>query len=320
MHDIKDVTSESNWEEKILQLHQRDPFYHKIDLGFMTTPGKYGHYLAKVMSLMDFLDLKGRRCLDIGCMDGKMSFEMEKRGGLPVAVDQFDRPHLWLCKEILKSKVSYHNDVKLDNIYEKLDQLGYAAFDMILNSGVLYHSISPFRFLIDCRRMLKNNGFMMIETGFVNKDDNAMYFQCDDSAYSPGSFFFLSRGCLLQMITFLAMVPLQMICEKDRIAILCQAVKPSEMPSVNPYQDRHHYQWDELPPGAAECLYPLNMSELEKLPTAPEHRPVPAAISLQSTIEIISPHQQPKDIAQVTNQKNSFMAKVITGIKSRLHG
>lgn len=276
--------------KKVSELQEQSPFFHQVDLGQgVVTPGHYDRHLDKVMKLIDRLQLKGRKCLDIGCMDGKMSFEMERLGGEVIAIDQYDRPHMHLCMEALGSKVKYIADVKFDNMHEKLSSSGHAPFDFILNSGVLYHAISPFRVLIDCRRMLKNNGFMILETGFVDKWDNALYFQCDEGGYSPGTFFFPSRGCLIHMLLFVSMVPLVIISEKDRTAILCQAVKPSEMPKINPYQDRHHFAWDKLQPGTAECLFPLSMPELENMPLSKEHPLIESEVPMPPQEEVILP-------------------------------
>ena len=285
------MIEKSQLEKRVLELHRREPFFHRIDLGNgVVTPGAYGYGLGKVFRLMDRLQLEGRSCLDIGCMDGKAAFEMERRGARVVAIDQYDRRHMRLCMEALDSKATYLTGIRLDEMQAKLAAEGLDRFDVIVNAGVLYHAIAPLRVLIDSRRMLKTGGFMILETGFVDRWDNALYFQCDDSAYMPGSFFFPSRGALLQMLLFVTLVPLAMIVEKDRIAVLTQAMRPSKMPRINSYHDRHHFNWGDLQSGAAECLHPLSMPELEEFPEALPHPSVAATVALPPPCTIVSPY------------------------------
>ena len=70
-----------NEKEKLTKLLGRhDWWYHRMDLGEgISTPGHYGNNLLPVASLLKHLGLEGFSCLDIGTMDGKMAFLLEKK-------------------------------------------------------------------------------------------------------------------------------------------------------------------------------------------------------------------------------------------------
>src|SRR6266508_3549575 len=60
------------------------PFwYHTIDvIPGVTTPGWFD--LRRVVDVLPWPDVKGKRCLDIGTFDGFLAFEMERRGAAEV--------------------------------------------------------------------------------------------------------------------------------------------------------------------------------------------------------------------------------------------
>ncbi|NOT59280.1 MAG: DUF1698 domain-containing protein [Acidobacteria bacterium] len=83
-------------------------------------------------------DLRGKRVLDIGCWDGFMSYEAERRGAEVTAIDFVRRPNFFAAREALGSRVTFHEM----SVYEVTrDQLG--TFDIVLMLGVLYHLQHP---------------------------------------------------------------------------------------------------------------------------------------------------------------------------------
>src|SRR5215210_4317698 len=73
----------------------RYPWYHTLELApGVATPGMFDHR-PHVGRYPLPGDLTGKRCLDVGTMDGFWAFEMERRGAAEVvALDVLD-PHAW---------------------------------------------------------------------------------------------------------------------------------------------------------------------------------------------------------------------------------
>jgi tRNA (mo5U34)-methyltransferase len=70
----------------------RYPWYHSLDLGHgVVTEGMFDHRpVLDRYPLPD--DLTGKRCLDVGTMDGFWAFEMERRGAAAVTAIDLDDP------------------------------------------------------------------------------------------------------------------------------------------------------------------------------------------------------------------------------------
>jgi tRNA (mo5U34)-methyltransferase len=83
-------------------------------------------------------DLRGKRVLDIGAWDGWFSFEMERRGAVVLAIDNWDNPRFREIHALLNSRVEYR---QLDMYELTPDRIG--RFDIVLFMGVLYHLKHP---------------------------------------------------------------------------------------------------------------------------------------------------------------------------------
>lgn len=70
----------------------RYPWYHTIDLGNeIVTQGMFDHRGSEDRHGLP-ADLSGRRCLDVGTMDGFWAFSMEQRGAAAVVAVDLDDP------------------------------------------------------------------------------------------------------------------------------------------------------------------------------------------------------------------------------------
>jgi tRNA (mo5U34)-methyltransferase len=138
----------------------RYPWYHTLELApGVATPGMFDHR-PHVERYPLPADLSGKRCLDVGTMDGFWAFEMERRGAAEVVAidladpDKLDWPaHLRashdrrmdetkaarfrLASEALRSKV---RRVEL-SVYELSPALG--AFDVVFCGDLLLHLKDP---------------------------------------------------------------------------------------------------------------------------------------------------------------------------------
>ena len=166
-------------------MSQHRDWYHKIDLGRgLVTPGRDFDDIWNVCrQMMDRVDFRGKRVLDVGACDGLWSFEAERRGAaLVVATDLFpyalDR--FLFCRRVLKSNVVPLYNV---SIYNLIDSLGrylssYTSpfapfsncFDVVICFGVLYHLRDPLNALSQLRSVVSDGGNVLLETAYIHAE------------------------------------------------------------------------------------------------------------------------------------------------------
>jgi 2-polyprenyl-3-methyl-5-hydroxy-6-metoxy-1,4-benzoquinol methylase len=182
----------------------RNWWYHRMNLSDgRVTPGRYGDNLIPVASLLQHVDLQGMRCLDIGAMDGKMSFLMERLGGNVLSVDGVGKPTVPALIDAYGSSVRYKTGV----IVENLPALGQAEglFDFVLCAGVAYHVYSPFDLFANVRNLLKNGGVALFETAAVVDDKLFMMLNRGDYYNEYTTLWIPSTACVRYMLEFLSM-------------------------------------------------------------------------------------------------------------------
>lgn len=188
--------------EELLEDHW---WYHRMDLGEgRYTPGRYGDNLLPVAHLLAAVDLTNTRCLDIGAMDGKMSFLMERLGGQVLAVDGVGRATVPALIDAFGSSVRYRSGIILERLPELVESEG--LFDFVLCSGVAYHVYSPFDLLANVRRLLKNGGLTVIETAAIPDDDAiSMRLNRGDMYNEYTTLWIPTTACMRYMLQFLSM-------------------------------------------------------------------------------------------------------------------
>lgn len=136
-------------------------WYHTIDLGHgIVTPGMFDHRPVVDRYLIPS-DLSGKRCLDVGTMDGFWAFELERRGAAEVVaadvgkVDDLDWPPRWrarveptldqtkrerfeLVRRALGSSVT-----RVERSVYDLDPDSLGSFDLIFCGDLLVHLKDP---------------------------------------------------------------------------------------------------------------------------------------------------------------------------------
>jgi 2-polyprenyl-3-methyl-5-hydroxy-6-metoxy-1,4-benzoquinol methylase len=161
------------------RIEELKPWYHKIDLGNgIITPGKdWEKIWAPITKLMDNVDYKGKQVLDLASWDGMWAFEAEKRGAsLVVATDTRIKGYrnLLLAREALKSDVIPLCNVSVQNLQERLSVVGMPEkYDIIHHFGLFYHLRDPLLSLAQCRKMLTEDGTLLLETAFINDNVNS---------------------------------------------------------------------------------------------------------------------------------------------------
>ena len=136
------------------------PWFHNLHLpdGTQTCPRHWaGDFPSfKWQQLAPHLppDLRGWRCLDIGCNAGFYAFELAKRGGEVLGID-VDEHYLkqarWAC-----AKLNMQDQVRFARmqVYDLIRLDARERFDLVLFMGVLYHLRYPMLGLdIVCQRV-----------------------------------------------------------------------------------------------------------------------------------------------------------------------
>jgi tRNA (mo5U34)-methyltransferase len=153
---------------------RRFGWYHTLDLGDgVVTEGMFDHRPVLDRYLLPS-DLSGKRCLDVGTMDGFFAFELERRGASEVvAVDLEDPEKLdWprslreqvvktldiekgqrfqLAKEALGSRV----ERVLRSVYDLGPNLG--EFDFVFSGDLLVHLKNPIQALESMRSVCRGS-------------------------------------------------------------------------------------------------------------------------------------------------------------------
>lgn len=155
-------------------------WYHKINLGSLTTPG-WAPLDQSMYRIPD--DLSGRRVLDVGAWDGYWSFEALKRGASSViAIDDFSdtcggdtnasRAKAWQTLDLCAKALSY-SDHRLRRFETDIQEF-VTCVDVVFCFGVLYHLRHPLKALENMRKSCFES--IHIETAIL---DNLR------SAYNP---------------------------------------------------------------------------------------------------------------------------------------
>lgn len=154
-------------------------WYHKIDLGGgIITPGyDWEKMWDSTTSVLDTIDYKDKRVLDLGTWDGYWAFDAEKRGASSVvASDSRIKAYenLLFARSVLDSKVLPLFNVPVQDLENRLKTVGLdQEFDIVHHLGLLYHLRDPMISLAQVRKVISKDGLLVLETAFVDDDENS---------------------------------------------------------------------------------------------------------------------------------------------------
>jgi 2-polyprenyl-3-methyl-5-hydroxy-6-metoxy-1,4-benzoquinol methylase len=143
------------------------------------TPGQNFNSVSVVRDLLRGMDVAGRRCLDIGSMEGMSSVLMSRRGGSVVAYDRYD------CSdkiELVKACTGADFPFITGHAFSDLPQLE-KPFDVVVFAGMLYHMFDPMSGLFTARNMVRNGGLILVETAAIDAPGYAMQFNAGGRFY-----------------------------------------------------------------------------------------------------------------------------------------
>ena len=169
----------------------KDHWYYTVELApdLMTEGSKFKN-LAVTRRLLEAASVAGCRTLDIGTMEGVISTLLARRGSKVLATDSID-----LGAKVRTVQNSYGVDfeyvpnIPVDRYVDTV--LGYQSsariaagptplsydtaspfgFDFIVSSGILHHVNNPVDHIATCRKLLKRDGYLLLETPAILSDE-----------------------------------------------------------------------------------------------------------------------------------------------------
>jgi len=130
--------------------------------------------LFGTFDLLSKVNLEGARCIDIGSGSGLVALGMKALGASYVAAaDAIHHPAFDVAREITGLDVDYRL-VGMEKLVEQSDWLH--SFDVVVTSGLLYHLWSPFELVVACRKLLRRDGVLVMQSLCEINDPNACLF------------------------------------------------------------------------------------------------------------------------------------------------
>jgi 2-polyprenyl-3-methyl-5-hydroxy-6-metoxy-1,4-benzoquinol methylase len=225
-------------------------WYSKMELapGVFTRNEEEPPYWTMALSRQALrqVDLTGKRCLDVGAVDGFMSIVMKKLGAdRVVSVDCLD----WR-KQIITSTAAHGVDIEyvprvgslnlIDRMIEvhKLADRGGDdfAFDVVLCSGVMYHVLSPLHLIGALRTLVRPGGLVFLETAVIQDHDHYMTFNHLGGGlyiYTYTDSWFVTPPLLDYLLRMFYFQPIDMVYRKQKVAgpylvgraaVVCRAI------------------------------------------------------------------------------------------------
>ena len=150
------------------------------------------------------MDLRGKRCLDIGCNDGYFSFWAEQRGAQVLAIDILPRRAFFFAREVLESRVEFRQ-MSVYDIHPS--EIGH--FDIVFFLGVYYHLKNPILALeriagLTRERLIVESEIIPVQPHSVNSQASgegiSRFYEGDELAADPSNWWVPNVPCLLQTI------------------------------------------------------------------------------------------------------------------------
>ncbi len=192
------------------RVEELKPWYHKIDLGHgIVTPGfDFDDQWVGTRAVMDSISYEGKTVLDLASWDGYWAFRAERKGASMVVSSDarlMGYRNLLFCREILESDVIPMCNVPIQELTTRLSTIGLPEkYDVLHHLGLLYHLRDPMLSFAQARKVISEDGVMLLETAFIDDDENSyMAFnglEGNYHFYGPSDTWAPTRLCLKEML------------------------------------------------------------------------------------------------------------------------
>ena len=228
---------------------EEQKWFHSIDLGDFVTPGRFkkatppNYTLMGFFEFIDGFDLSDATCVDVGTMDGISGFIMKTLGAKRViATDMAKRETFSYARESLNLEIDYRVPVQVTDLEQELGE----PVDLIVLAGILYHVFDPIAVIAACRKSLKTNGYLILETmyDFSRSSPTMVFNPLDDSVSSverANVFWRPSKSAIEGMLALVGFEVVASVTVDARITFLARAKRLSEIEPIHP-RLKHIYE------------------------------------------------------------------------------
>lgn len=179
-------------------------WFHGMQLDKIRTRGRVkpdNWSLYPMLAYMEDTDFTGARALDIGTMDGLVSFIMEQEGAGEVqSTDLYNRETFSLARDHLGLNSIYHPGTSIESL---LGKFGSESFDILVMGGLLYHLVSPMRAVLNARHLMRTGGLLFLETVCSLDKEPVLRFNLSDPVVNEYTTYFVpSISSVIGMLNF----------------------------------------------------------------------------------------------------------------------
>ncbi len=214
-------------------------WFHAIDFGDFASSGRFEQgtpqniTLYGVFDYLNQIDLSNARLLDIGTYDGLVAFGAKALGAEHVvAVDTFRNDCFLLARNILdyNEEVDYHPGLQIGELETVFNSKGY---DVIVCAGVIYHMLYPQQAFIVNKRLLADDGLLIIETPFAHDVEGAhlIFNGVEQYVNEPYTYFVPSLSALKGManLSGFKVIAERILNAPKRVTLLLKSVSREEL-------------------------------------------------------------------------------------------
>ena len=246
-------------------------WYHKLELApGLVTNGPGFDNLVVTREMLNGIDVAGQNCLDIGAMDGLISYLLERRGAArSVAYDRNSRPlnpisngdRFRFAREALGSNVEFLWDMPLKHVWAASADIGLRTYDVVVFAGVLYHMFDPLAGLAVARNLVRDGGLIVVETGATLDASASMHANVGGRFYPADDYWLPSVRTLEYWMRFLHLEPIDATFLHHRVvdglpvirvAVTCRAVESFRATPEDDWMRRQNI--GAFVPDFQECL------------------------------------------------------------------
>lgn len=215
-------------------------WFHAIDFGDFGSSGRFRKGMPQNITLygafemLRAMDLNGASVLDLGTVDGIVAFGTKRLGARQVvATDTHDRESFRLAREILgytEDDINYLPKIQVKDLPVSFRT---KSFDVIICAGIFYHMLHPMQAFTDCRKVLGDGGYLILETPFEDcREEAVLIFNgVEHKVNEPYSYFIPTNSALTGMANLAGfkVVATRVLLSPKRLTLLLKAASREEL-------------------------------------------------------------------------------------------
>jgi len=185
-------------------------WYYSIELApeLFSTGAQYRN-IALTRTILSRVDVRGRRCLDLGTQEALVPALLSRRGaGAITATDILDKtPQIDLVRRALGFSFRYVPNQTIDGLPHSL--LSEAPYDVVICSGLLYHVSDPYRWIALAGSMCAPEGILIFETAAVDDAAPILLYNARGAFFTgPTTYYFPSLRFIEEALRVIGAVPI----------------------------------------------------------------------------------------------------------------